>query len=225
MITDKRGFYDLLDTLRQPFLAYLNQAFQHLPPIDKPRILDIGCGSGVPTLELARISGGEVTGIDIDREALQRLRDKVEVAGLANRITIVEGSLKRMDFPAGRFDILWSEGSIFVIGFTKGLKTWHHFLKPKGYLVVHDAAEDLDKKINDVPKCGYHLVEWFALDDNMWWLNYYEPLKHEVQRIRHSNPTDPELNKALDQAEQEIQGYSKHPERYWSVYFIMQKHE
>jgi ubiquinone/menaquinone biosynthesis C-methylase UbiE len=221
MITDKRGFDELKDQLRQPFLAYLNQAFQHIPPVANSWILDIGCGSGVPTMELARISGGEVTAIDIDREALQRLREKVETAGLSTRIHIVEGSLKKMDFPAETFDILWAEGSIFVIGFNKGLKAWKRFIKPNGYLVVHDAAENLDKKIQDIPSCGYKLVEWFALEDDFWWLNYYKPLRREIQQIRQSNPTDHELAIALDQAEKEIQGYSKHPWRYQSVYFIM----
>jgi len=41
------------DQLRITFLKYTKNAFEMLPQIDKPRILDIGCGSGVPTLELA----------------------------------------------------------------------------------------------------------------------------------------------------------------------------
>ena len=44
-----------------------------LPIIDKPRILDIGCGYGVPTLELARLSDGEITAIDTDQFLLDRL--------------------------------------------------------------------------------------------------------------------------------------------------------
>jgi ubiquinone/menaquinone biosynthesis C-methylase UbiE len=221
MITDKRGFEQLKDTLRQPFLAYLHRAFHQIPPIDNPRILDIGCGSGVPTLELAQISGGEVTGLDINTEALQRLQEKVTTAGLGNRIQIVEGSLKTMNFPVGSFDILWAEGSIFVIGFKQGLKTWKRFLKPNGYLVVHDAVGDLDQNQRDITACGYQLVDWFLLEKDVWWKTYYQPLSQEVQKIRQGNPTDPELNAALKQTEEEIQGYSKHPERYRSVYFIM----
>ena len=53
------------DQLRLTFLKYTKKAFEMLPQINKPRILDIGCGSGVPTLELARLSNGEIIGIDI----------------------------------------------------------------------------------------------------------------------------------------------------------------
>ncbi len=221
MITDKRGFELLKDTLRQPFLTHLHRAFLQIPPIDTPKILDIGCGSGVPTLELARISGGEVTGLDIDTKALQRLQEKVKAAGLEKRIHIVEGSLKTMDFPAASFDMLWAEGSIFVIGFRQGLKTWKRFLKPDGYLVVHDAVGNLDQKKRDITTYGYRLIDWFLLGKEVWWNTYYEPLSHEVQQIRRSNPTDPELKTALYQAEEEINGYEKHPERYRSVYFIL----
>ncbi|MFX1581833.1 MAG: class I SAM-dependent methyltransferase [Promethearchaeota archaeon] len=222
MITDKHGFEALKDELRQSFLEHLHRAYQLIPPINNPRILDIGCGSGVPTLELARISGGDVTGLDIDRDALQRFQERSVAAGLGDQIHIVEGSLKKMEFPPASFDILWAEGSIFIIGFKKGLKNWKHFLKPGGYLVVHDAADNLDQKIHDVEACGYQLVDWFILGIEMWWVNYYEPLKQQVQQIWRSNPTDPELKTALHQAEQEIQGYHKHPSRYQSVYFIMQ---
>ena len=221
MITDKRGFEQLKDELRQALLVHLHRAFRQIPAITKPRILDIGCGSGGPTLKLARISGGEVIGLDIDTEALQRLQEKADAAGLRNRIQVVKGSLKTIDFPEASFDILWAEGSIFVIGFKQGLKAWKSFLKPGGYLVVHDAVGNLDQKHRDVTACGYQLVDWFLLGNEVWWNTYYKPLRNAIQKIRQSNPTDPELHTALQQTEKEIQGYSKHPEHYRSVYFIM----
>ena len=221
MISDKPSFDVLKDELREQLLPYLRQAFRTIPPIPKPRILDIGCGSGVPTLELARISGGEVTGLDIDTAALQRLQQKLDASDLSDRIHVVEGSLKNMNFPEESFDILWAEGSIFVIGFKKGLKAWKRFLKPGGYLVVHDAVGNLDQKQREVTACGYQLVDWFLLENEVWWNTYYKPLSHEIQLIRQGNPTDPELKTALKQAEEQIQGYSKHPEQYRSIYFIL----
>ena len=47
------------DLVRKRLLKYTRKAFRMLSQMDKPRILDIGCGSGAPTLELARLSQGE----------------------------------------------------------------------------------------------------------------------------------------------------------------------
>ena len=61
------------DGLRAVFLRYTRKAFENIPNIDKPRILDIGCGTGMVTLELAKLSSGEITGIDINQDALNKL--------------------------------------------------------------------------------------------------------------------------------------------------------
>ena len=56
---------------------------------ETPRILDIGCGSGVPTMELARLSGGEITGIDANHIQPGKLGSKVkntELSGIAKAI-------------------------------------------------------------------------------------------------------------------------------------------
>ncbi|HUV64140.1 MAG TPA: hypothetical protein VMW24_09590 [Sedimentisphaerales bacterium] len=53
------------DQFRANLLEFTRKAFHMLPRLDKPRILDIGCGSGVATLELARISGGNIVAVSI----------------------------------------------------------------------------------------------------------------------------------------------------------------
>jgi ubiquinone/menaquinone biosynthesis C-methylase UbiE len=42
------------ESIRKRLLKYTRRAFRMLPEMGGPRMLDIGCGSGVPTLELAR---------------------------------------------------------------------------------------------------------------------------------------------------------------------------
>ena len=65
------------EQLRKTFLKYTRKAFETLPKLDEPRILDIGCGSGIPTLELAGLSNVEIIGIDIDQSALDELDKKI----------------------------------------------------------------------------------------------------------------------------------------------------
>ena len=42
---------------------YTLKAFEMIPAIKNPRILDIGCGPGLPTIQLAKLTDGEVIGI------------------------------------------------------------------------------------------------------------------------------------------------------------------
>ncbi|HJX03327.1 MAG TPA: class I SAM-dependent methyltransferase, partial [Dehalococcoidia bacterium] len=73
MCTAQSRFAIRRDGFRKRLLKYTRKAFQLLPQLDHPRILDIGCGSGVPTLELARLSNGEIVAVDNDAGALQIL--------------------------------------------------------------------------------------------------------------------------------------------------------
>ena len=114
--------YDNLTAEGPERTRYTRKAFRMLPGLEKPRILDIGCGAGEPTLELARLTQGEITGIDINQPALDRLKIKIEKAGLSDRVQALNRSMFNMDFPDESFDILWSEGSIYNIGFARGLK-------------------------------------------------------------------------------------------------------
>jgi len=75
-----------LDRLRERLLRYTRKAFRLIPEQDKPRILDVGCGSGVPTIELAKLSKGEIVGLDIDQSRLNELNRKIEGEGLSTRV-------------------------------------------------------------------------------------------------------------------------------------------
>lgn len=49
-----REIHQGLDEVTAGRREFIRKAFQILPKLDRPRILDIGCGRGGPTLELAR---------------------------------------------------------------------------------------------------------------------------------------------------------------------------
>jgi len=211
------------DHLREGLNKYTREAYQMLPELDKPRILDIGCGSGVPTIELARLSNGHIVGLDIHQPLLDRLKRKVEEAGFSNRVKTVKCSMFEMDFPDESFDIIWAEGSIFKIGFEKGLKEWRRFLKPNGFLVVHDDIKNTGKKLKQIPDCGYNLLGYFLLPEDTWWIEYYGPLEQRMQELRIKYVDDKESLKLLDKEQNEIDRFKKNPKIYGSVFFMMQK--
>lgn len=211
------------DRIRRCLSKYTSQAFQMLPKMDKPHILDIGCGSGVPTIELAKASNGEVIGLDIDQAGLDALNNKIEEEGLSDKVTTMNRSMFDLDFLDERFDIIWSEGSIARIGFSRGLQEWRWFIKPKGFLVVHDEIGDLSKKMEQVSIFGYELLEHFIISGDTWWSEYYKPLERRINEIRQESIGNPDVLSAIDSEQREIDMFKGNPKRNSSVFFIMQK--
>ncbi len=224
-MTGEEQYQAFKDRLRKRLLKYLRKAFRMLPALDKPHILDIGCGSGVPTIELARLSGGPVIGFDINEALVDRLKKKVEKAGLSDRVTALKCSVFDMDFPAESFDIIWAEGSIARVGFSAGLREWRRFLKPGGFLVVHDEEGNVEEKVSQVSTQGYDLLHSFILDEEAWWDEYFTPLERKIRETRAKRPTDPKLLALLDSDEREVEMVRQNPRRTRSVYFVMKKHE
>ena len=213
----------LRDKIRKRLLKYTRKAFRMLPQIDRPRILDIGCGSGVSTLELARLSRGKVVGIDIDQPALNKFNTRIKEAGLTNRIQAINCSMFDMDFPDEGFDIVWAEGSIYAIGFERGLQAWKRLLKSGGSMVVHDEQGDVTEKLKQISDCGYELLGYFILNKETWWAEYFAPLDKLVNEIRAKNPHDQSVLEEIKQAQIELDMYRKYPERNSSVCFVMKK--
>jgi ubiquinone/menaquinone biosynthesis C-methylase UbiE len=222
-MTEETVFQIEKDLLREGLCKYTRKAFQLLPKLDKPRILDIGCGSGGPALELARLSQGEIIGIDIHQPSLDRLTRKVEQAGLSDRVKAMNCSMFNMDFADESFDIIWAEGSIHVVSFKRGLQEWKRFLKPNGFMVVHDEKGNSSEKIEQICSCGYELLDYFTLGEDTWWAEYYSPLEKRINEIRVKYADKPRVLALLDKDQREIDMFKKNPKLNSSVFFIMQK--
>ena len=228
MVNGKFMSRDLLseinrDHFRERLSKYTRKAFQMLPELDRPRILDVGCGSGVPTLLLAKLSKGEVIGIDIDQTLLDELNRKIEEEGLANRVTTKKCSLFEMDFPDESFDIIWAEGSISIIGFERGLKEWRSLLKPGGFLVVHAETREMSNKLKKVPGFGYKLWNLLSLPEKAHWTEYYEPLDIRIKELQAKHQKNPGALQILRKHQYEIAMVKRNPRKFDSTFYIIQK--
>jgi demethylmenaquinone methyltransferase/2-methoxy-6-polyprenyl-1,4-benzoquinol methylase len=67
-------------------------------------VLDVATGTAAVAIELVRRRGCRVVGLDQSPEMLAAGRERVEAAGLGDRIRLVEGSADRLPFPNGSFD-------------------------------------------------------------------------------------------------------------------------
>lgn len=208
--------------MRKHFLKYTRQAFQILPRIKEPQILDVGCSSGNPTIELAKMSDGKITGIDIDQNELDKLTKKIQEEGLSNRVFTKKCSLLNIEFPEETFDIIWAEGSINIVGFEKGLKELRHLLRQDGFLVIHDGVKDVSNKLKKIPDLGYKLVNHFMLPDDAWWIHYFEPLERLIKEQRKKAKTNESPN-ILERYQAEINMYKMNPKENISAFYIFQK--
>jgi SAM-dependent methyltransferase len=211
------------DRLRRRFTKHHRRAFRALPTLDRPHILHVGCGSGVPTMELARLSHGDILGIDIDQPSLDRFTRNIEAAGLSGRVKALSLSMFDMDFPDGSFDIIWTEGAMAVIGFERGLKEWRRFLRPNGFLVVHDQTGNMAEKLEQVRRCGYNLLKHFAVPEDEWWTEFYAPLEKCIAELGPRCAEDREALAALNRDRRFIEVFKQDPGKYGSVFFVMKK--
>jgi ubiquinone/menaquinone biosynthesis C-methylase UbiE len=223
---------------------YTRKAYEMLPRLDQPRILDIGCGPGAQTLELARLSLSEVIGIDTHQPYLDKLQKKINASGLSDRVKVLNQSMFKMEFPAESFDIIWAEGAIYIIGFERGLSEWKKFIKPRGYLVASEIAwlhphppkeifdfwmkyysgiTTAEENIKTISQCGYDLLGYFPLPEEAWWTEYYGPLEERIQMLKRKYKDDAKALKMLNEEQKEIDMYRKYSQWYGFVFFVMQK--
>ena len=102
------------------------RALEFVPDRPGMRIADIGCGTGGQTVTIARNRDCTITAVDLLPELLEEFRARIKKAGLENRVTAIQGSMDALPFSPGEFDVIWAEGSIYNIGFERGLREWRH---------------------------------------------------------------------------------------------------
>jgi ubiquinone/menaquinone biosynthesis C-methylase UbiE len=212
-----------IEQVRVGFLKYTRAAFLSLSRLEKPRILDIGCGSGVPTIELAKLSNGEVTGIDIDQSCLDELNRKIKEERLSNRVKAINLSLFEMKFTDETFDVVWSEGVIRKNGFETSLKEWRRLLKQNGYLVIHYQVSRVADALSRIPQHGYSLEDTVLLPADAWWTEFYKPVEEKMDALLHKYRNSSDALKLLKRYKSEMDMVKKNPSNFSSAFYIMKK--
>ena len=161
-------------------------------------VADIGCGTGASARILAQDLGAQVTAIDLLQPFIDAAAAKAEEAGLADRITTCAASMEALPFDKATFDLIWSEGAIYNMGFAAGLRAWRPLLKTGGVLAVSDLtwltaerpAPLTDHWQREYPQVdtasarmalleghGFSTLGYFTLPPDCWLDHYYRPLQ------------------------------------------------
>lgn len=207
-----------------------------------PSVLDVGCGPGVQTLDLASLTDGPITAVDNHQHFLDRLRGTVAQRGLSDRITVLEGDMFRFQFAPQSFDAIWAEGSIYIIGFEAGLRSWKSLLRRPGYLAAteitwlrpdppaeleafwaneYPAMQDMEANLTAIHRSGYVPLGYFTLPEAAWWGPYYGPIERRLPALRAKYRDQPQALQVLQSEQTEIDLYRRYSAYYGYVFYVM----
>jgi len=120
---------------------YRRVTWEHTRPLlprERSRILDIGGGTGIWALKLAR-AGHDVVCADISHQMVDQARARVEEAGLAGRVTCLHSDLQDLkEFADREFGAVWAQGDplSYVEDPGEALKQVARVLRPGGLFVA-----------------------------------------------------------------------------------------
>ena len=214
------------------------------PLIPKARIADLGCGTGSSAILLAKVTDAEVVALDLFPDFLDKLTRRAAKEGVADRIHPTVGSMDALPLEKESFDVIWSEGAIYNIGFERGLREWHKYVKSGGYVAIsevvwltderpdeieqfwQDAYAEIDtigNKVAQIQRCGYRLVAAFVLSDDCWVINYYIPQRQAQEVFLNKYPDNEVAANLVANQRHEAEIYNKYKAHYGYVFFIAQK--
>jgi len=199
-------------------------------------VLDIGAGSGFQTKVLKGMVDGNITALDTSEIYLDKIKKEVGVK-------TVNCSMDNLDssFSHNTFDLIWSEGAIYIMGLENGLRHWKPFLKkggiigfshiswiqdnpPKEILEYWEAEypqiATLDENKGIIGEAGYEIKDYFILPSTDWMANFYEKMSERLNLLE-KNKLSPVEKDVVEMHREEIEMYDKYGDYYGYVFFII----
>lgn len=211
---------------------------------DQSQIADLGCGTGGQTMVLAEHVPGTITGIDLFAGFIDRFNANASRLQLQSRVQGQVGSMDSLPFEPESLDLIWAEGSIYNIGFERGLREWRNFLKSGAYLAVSEACWFTDERpaeidafwndaypeINTIPvkvaqmqAAGYVPVATFVLPTECWTTNFYRPQAALQDAFLKAHPANPTAENLVAEMRREVEMYDTYGAYYGYAFFIGRK--
>ena len=202
--------------------------------------VDLGCGPGRSALVLAG-DGIDVTAVDLAPRMLDEVAAAAEASGLDGHVTPCRASMDDLPFPDGSFDLVWAEGSAYVMGWEAALRGWKRLLTPAGTLVATECCWLTDRPSDGaaafwregyptmltVPEAravataaGYDVVHDEVLPEADWWDEYYRPLELRLDGLGAGASAGGALAEAASLTRAELAMRRDHGAEYGYVAFV-----
>ncbi len=209
-------------------------------------ILDVGCGKGADTFLLADVfPSARITAIDIHESYIENINRRATREKLSERVSGRCLSMAGMPFEKESFELIWAQGSIYVIGFREGLRQWKKHLKSGGYLICSEVVwlveepskeslefweaeypgiDTIDNKIKQIREEGYLYENSFIVPKHDWDENFYRLLRKNIWGMKIKYRGNEEALKTIGMMEKEADFYDFHSDEYGYAFFSMKKH-
>lgn len=208
-----------------------------------PRIVDLGCGGGAQTLDLARlVPNAAILAVDAHAPLVEILRRKVAAGGFRGRVEARVGDMRSLARPEGGVDVVWSEGALYNLGLEAALPLCRSLLRPGGCLAFSDAVwrvPEPDARARalfaDYPtmgraadvlalaeRLGWRVLEHFALPDDAWWNEFYAPMEARIEALRREHAADAAAQATLSALAAEPALHRELGSHYGYAFFVLQ---
>jgi len=163
-----------------PFAVWLSESLSQVVSLPRgARVLDLGCGSAVSSIFLARELDLQVWATDLWVNATSNLA-RIEEAGIGHRVFPIHAEAHALPFAEGFFDAIVSVDSFHYFG-TDALYLSYisAFLRPGGILAMVAPGngaeiEDVPEDYRRDPSVARHIPALFTFRSPAWWRRHWE---------------------------------------------------
>ena len=209
-------------------------------------VLDVGCGTGRQTLMLLAHTAARVTAVDIRKPYLEVLMSTSESAGLASRLEVIQASMRALPFGKACFDLIWAEGSAYIMGFEDALASWKPLLQRGGSIALTDLTwftssppsesrayfegkypdmTTVAQRVRVIERNGFRVLGQFPIPAEAWWRGYYHPLEKAIEKLEEADDACRQHVEFLSECRAEIDMFRRHSETYGYTFFVMDRPE
>ncbi|MCV6623524.1 MAG: class I SAM-dependent methyltransferase, partial [Cellvibrionaceae bacterium] len=177
----------------------------------------------------------KITAVDFLQDFINVLGVRAQSEGVAEKISPLCASMDTLPFENEEFDVIWSEGAIYNIGFEKGVADWRRYLKPGGLLVASEITwltesrpaqiqehwcseypeiDTASAKFKVLENNGYTPIGYFVFPEYCWLENYYEPILNRLDSFLGRQGNSQAARDIIEAEKREIELY-----RAYKAYF------